>query len=167
MKRTLLWVLGLGCAGAALAFIISGRSQPSTTAIAAEQGKPQPAKPAPAQAAPAGQAAMPGAAPSAGEKIIHTFEDKTKMEEFARFWQQRQGILLRMTVLQAYLNEEQTNLSSINQKLATDYQVDVTKNYALDTERRVLIEREPPAPGAPAESAAVQPGQQPAPAKSQ
>ena len=86
-------------------------------------------------------------APKAGEKIVHTFEDAAKMEEFKKVWQQRQGVLMRMSVLQAYWNEEQTLLDQLNHTLSSQYGLDVAKTYSLDGVRRVLIEQEaPPAP---------------------
>ena len=86
----------------------------------------------------------------AGEKIVHTFEDDAKMDEFKKLWQQRQGILVRMSVLQAYWTEEQTLLDQLKSALSNDYKLDVAKSYYLDNARRVLIEQEsPPAPAVP------------------
>ena len=81
-------------------------------------------------------------APKAEEKVAFTFENNAKMEEFTKLWQQRQGMIVRMTVLQAYWNEEQAGLAQLNNKLTADYKLDATKNYSLDAKRRVLIERE-------------------------
>ena len=84
------------------------------------------------------------------------------MKEFTHLWQQRQTVLLRMTVLQSYWNEEQAALAKLNDQLATTYHLDATKNYSLDSTRRVLIEREnphPPPPTAGAAPAAETPSQ--------
>ena len=126
MKRGLPWMVGTGCAGLAMMVI-------------AEAAKEQPVAPV----APAAAAA---------EKIVFTFPDDTKMQEFMKLWQQRQGIVLRMTVLQAYWNEEQTALAELNNKLTTDYKLDPKKNYSLDDKRRALIEHEAPPSPQPAES---------------
>ncbi len=92
-------------------------------------------------------AAPAPAAPPINEQVVYTFDDEVKMREFTRLWQQRQGIVLKMTVLQSYWREEEQALVELNNKLTADYQLDVNKNYFLDSDRRVLIERElPPAP---------------------
>ena len=66
-------------------------------------------------------------------------------------WQQRQAVMLRMSVLNAYWTEEQAAIAQLNEQLATQYHVDVNKSYTLDTEHRTLIERPaPPPPPAPA-----------------
>ena len=106
------------------------------------------AKATPAASTPEKPEAPPAVAGSAGEKIAYTFTDDAKMEGFAKLSQQRQGIFVRMTVLQAYFNEEQAALAQLNTKLTKDYNLDMTKNYSLDNKRRVLIEREAP-PAAP------------------
>ena len=77
------------------------------------------------------------------------------MKEFETLWRKRQAAIVRMTVLQSYWNEEQAGLVELNNQLTTGYQVDIAKNYSLDTQRRVLIEREE-APQAPAEAPADQ-----------
>ncbi len=101
------------------------------------------------------QPAPPTGAAQPGGKIVHTFEDSAKMEEFKKVWQQRQGILMRMSVLQAYWNEEKTLLEQLNHTLSSQYALDVAKSYSLDDTRRVLIEQEPPpaAPPAPSQNA--------------
>ena len=97
--------------------------------------------------------AMPAAtavAPSVpeGEKVVYTFSDQTKMEEFARLWQQRQRAVLRMTVLQSYWNEEQGVLQQLNDQLSKEYNLDVNKNYRFDNQRKVLVEVPAPAEAA-------------------
>ena len=145
MKRMpLRWVIGIGCAGVALGLLLLGQHRDSATAIAEEVSQ----SPASSEAAPT--------PPPEGEKIVHTFEDEAKMKTFANLWQQRQAILLRMTVLKTYWEQEQATLTQVNNKLAADYQVDVTKNYTMDGNRRVLIEREAP-PSAATEPAPTQP----------
>ena len=96
-------------------------------------------------AAPDSKASSPvPASSSSDEKIVHTFEDPAKLEEFKKVWQQRQGILVRMSVLQAYWNEEQTLLDQLNHTLSGQYALDITKSYYLDATRRVLIEQAAP-----------------------
>ena len=99
--------------------------------------------------------APPAASAPSGEKIVHTFPDDAKMEEFKKLWQQRQGVLVRMSVLQAYWNEEQTLLDQLNHTLSTDDALDVSKSYSLDSARRVLIEQEAPPALPPAASNAT------------
>ena len=119
-----------------------------------------------ADAQPAASADKPaGQENAAPEKIAYTFDDEAKMKDFTQLWQQRQTVLLRMTVLQSYWNEEQATLAKLNNQLATTYHLDATKNYSLDSTRHVLIEREnlrssqPPTPAAQAADAASQAGQ--------
>lgn len=132
MKRTVTVLTALaGLAVVALWLRVGG--QGSTVAIAEQAPQQAPAAPQ----------------PSGPEKVAFTFENDEKMQEFARLWQQRQGIVLRMTVLQAYWNEEQAALAEVNNKFAADYKLDVAKNYTLDTDRKVLIEREAPPSAGP------------------
>lgn len=121
-------------------------------------------------AAPSASAPAQAQAPAATETVVHTFADEDQMKVFADLWRQRQSVLLRMSVLQSYWNEEQAAIAQLNDKLKQDYQVDPSKSYSLDTKRRVLVER----PGEPAAPAAAQPEgaapaspapQAPAPAK--
>lgn len=104
--------------------------------------------------APAARPATP-AGQSAGEQIVYTFQNDEQMRAFTNLWQQRQGIVVRMTVLESYWREEQRVMTQINNRLAIDYKLDTTKNYMLDPDRRVLVEREPssPSPASPASSA--------------
>lgn len=90
------------------------------------------------------------------EKVIYTFSNEDQMKTFAQLWQQRRGMLVRMSVLKAYFDEEQTRLQELDQKLAADYKIDVNKNYILDSQRRVIVETAAPAedPAAAAPSAA-------------
>jgi len=114
----------------------------------------------PAPAAEAG-AAPPEAAPAEEGKVVHTFADEPAMRAFADLWQQRQSVLVRMAVLKAYWDSENSLVGQLNKQFADDYQVDVAKLYALDEQRRVLIER--PAPPAPQPAATEgQPAAQPA-----
>ena len=163
MKRWLPWMFGLACAGLILPAVFrdSLMGAPGDRAEAAKKedqvaaaqpaGKPQ--APAPV----ALQADGAGSQPPAG-KVIYTFADEDKMREFMKLWQQRQGIVLRMTVLQAYWNQEHEALAKLNNQLATDYHLDTTKSYSFDDQRRALIEHEAP----PAAQSANQPAPQPA-----
>ncbi|MBI2104495.1 MAG: hypothetical protein HYT90_02780 [Candidatus Omnitrophica bacterium] len=113
-------------------------------------------------------AAEPETQPASEEadegKVIHTFADEDAMKAFAELWQQRQSVIVRMAVLKAYWDSENSLVAQLNKQLADDYQVDVAKLYALDEQRRVLIER--PAPAAPEPAAEAQPAAEPQPAAS-
>ena len=93
-----------------------------------------------------------GAAPAAGSeaatpKVAYTFPDDEAVKTFSKQWQQRQAASVRIAVLQAYLSQERGNLTQLDDKFKTMYQVDITKNFNLNRQRRVLIELEqPPAP---------------------
>lgn len=91
--------------------------------------------------------------PETPETVVHTFTDEAQMTAFAELWRQRQSAVLRMSVLQAYWNEEQAVITQVNGRLTQDYHVDPAKNYSLDTQRRVLLEQPAPAtarsPGPP------------------
>ena len=146
----MLWASQWPVAAAAQETAQTKPSSSATTKVAVQTSPSGGAAPA---ATPTAQAGLPAeASAKAGngkEKIVHTFEDAAKMEEFAKLWQQRQGILVRMSVLQAYWNEEQTLLDQLNHTLSGQYALDVSKSYYLDGTRRVLIEQEtPPVPPA-------------------
>ena len=145
MKRTGSWVVAAQCLVAVLGCAFGGQSWGGVTA-AEEISQPAQAASKPA-APPASQQ------PAAQEKIAYTFEDEAKLNAFRELSQQRQAIVLRMTVLQAYWNQEQANLSKVEGKLAADYKLDLTKAYTLDSDRRVLIER----PAAPVQEATPAP----------
>ena len=96
---------------------------------------------------PAGAEAAPPAAPAANAnaeegKVVHTFTDDAAMEGFAKLWQQRQGVLVRMAVLKSYWEAEKDALSKLEAKLVADYQMDATKQYTINEQQRTLIERE-------------------------
>lgn len=123
MKRVTLWIVGAGIVGVAFTLTLQARER---------QAKAPAAKP------PA--AVTPPVAEAPAETIAFTFTDEATMEQFARFWQQRQATLTRMTVLQAYWKEEQANVQQANEQLLSQYNLDVSKNYTLDAKRRVLLE---------------------------
>jgi len=127
----------VGCVGVGLVVMGHGLNPHAMTASAAQ------AK----ESAPTAKVSPSGVDQTGKEKIVYTFSDDAKMSEFTNLWRQRQAVILRMTVLQSYWNEEQTVLKQLNEKFTTDYKLDVAKNYVLDDKRRVLIERELP-PGA-------------------
>ena len=120
MKRTALWIVGAGVAGLALMLALRAQEQQGQTTQA-----PDPAQP---------------------EKIAFTFTDEEQMKEFAKVWQQRQAVITRMAVLQAYWNQEQPNLQESNTQLLSKYNLDVNKNYTLDAVRKVLVEQEATTP---------------------
>ena len=97
-------------------------------------------------------APAPAAAPAKPtEKVAYTFADQTKVDAFAKLWQQRQATVLRMTVLKSYFLEEEETLKKLNDQFAKDYNLDVSKNYKFDNERKVILELDTPAaPPAPA-----------------
>ena len=125
-----------------MAVLLAGQNRPAAIAVA-ETATGQPA----AQAIPAATTGQ--AAPA--EKVVFTFENDEKMQEFETLWRQRQVAVVRMTVLQSYWTEEQALLTQLNEKLTSDYKVDTKKTYSLDPQRRVLIERgeAQPAPTGP------------------
>jgi hypothetical protein len=89
-------------------------------------------------------------APAPGEeKVVYTFSDDAKLEEFAKIWQERQATILKMSVLQSYWNEEEKKLEQLNGQFSQQYNVDVKKNYRFDKDQKAIIEiNEPvPAPG--------------------
>ena len=136
MKRMVAGLIGAGGL-VALAVVLYSQMQQPETAIA-ETPKAQ-AKAASANAS--AKTATPAEA-AAPEKVVYTFEDDAKMGEFTNLWQQRESAIIRMSVLQSYWNQERDLLAKFNDKLTTDYKLDMAKNYFLDRTRRALIERE-------------------------
>jgi len=136
MKRAVLWIVGVGIVGVGLMLALRAQEQ----AQAPSQAQQPPAT-------------------AQQEKVAFTFTDDAQMQTFAQFWQQRQVVLTRMAVLQAYWDQEQAGLADVNQKLLSQYNLDVNKNYTLDADRKVLIEREA------TQEQAAQLGQAPAPAQ--
>lgn len=118
MKRATLWTIGAGVTGVALVIALRAQEQPS------------------------GKAELVKEAAAPADKIAFTFSDDQKMQEFAQLWQQRQVVLTRMAVLQSYWNVEQGGLNETNKQLLEKFNLDVNKNYTLDTDRKVLVERE-------------------------
>jgi hypothetical protein len=104
------------------------------------------------------------AAPVPEGKVVHTFADEATMKEFTDLWQQRQAMLVRMSLLQAYWNNEQAALGRFNSQMQSQYGLDTaTKNYFLDGTRKVVVEREAPAETtASPDAAPVAPTQPPA-----
>ena len=155
MKQRQVWGLGIGGVAVVVGLVVYARSQSMTNVFAESAKQPAAKSQTAAAAAPskptAGQAGAPAA--GAGEsskdgKVAYTFENDEKMRQFAALSQQRQGILLRLSVLRAYAGEEQANLMELDQRFAKEYGLDVTKSYMLDPRRRVLLEQEAP-PAAP------------------
>ena len=173
-RRWSMWsALGVACLGVGLALTLhhdasraeGETAQPSSQSTTpASQSSPSPQL---SSSTPAATSAQPGmmtqaaTAPAAGETIIHTFQDEATMREFAKLWQQRQAILTRMAVLQAYWTQEEPGLGQVNQQLLSQYHLDVNKNYTLDTERKVLIELPAPPAKSPPTSGQPGPGGQP------
>ncbi len=141
MKRAMTsWIIGsVGLASVLVAVTSQARERKPKAPPAATQVEDVAVVPA----APA----VAGASPS--EVTAFTFTDQSQMEAFAKQWQQRQDALTRMAVLQAYWNQEQTALQQMNSVLLTTYNLDVNKNYTLDTERRVLLEQGGAPPASP------------------
>ena len=157
MKRTRRWVVGVGCVGIALTGIWSGMGQ---GIAAAAQDKPaaQPVTPVVKQKSkppmiPDAAATPPEAGSKAPEHVVYTFESDERMKEFAGLWQKRQTMLLRMSVLKSYWEQEQDALTQLSKNLTTDYHLDLSKSYTLDAQRRMILEREVPAAAGAASAA--------------
>ena len=129
MKRVGFWFNGLGVM---TALILYGCGQGAVKA----QGEPDPA-----EEDQAATETAPGA-----ERVVHSFSDDAQLQAFANLWQQRQGVTVRLTVLRAYVSEEESALTQLNNIMHDDYSIDPLKEYLLDTERRVILEVERPAP---------------------
>ena len=143
MKRPLTLILVAGLVSVLLTLALQAQEK---AAPAATPSKPAAATPATAPAVP----------PTG--TVVYTFPDETQMREFAQMWTKRQAALTRMAVLQGYLNVEQAALGQLNEELLSKYHLDVKKNYSLDTERKVLLEREQPAAEAAQEGQNALPG---------
>ena len=158
MRRSGRWIGVVGMSSAALLWALQAHGQ-QAQAPAPEKAKEQQAQPPTPQK---GQEtlAQPSPATAADKPAAFAFKDDAQMQEFGKLWQQRQAVITRMAVLQAYWDQEQGNLTQVNQQLLSQYNLDVNKNYALDTNRKVLVEQE--APAAPAPGAQPQAQKQPA-----
>lgn len=127
-------------------------------------GGPAPA--ADSEATP-GEGQLTAATPEAEEgTVVHTFADEQELQAFGNLWQQRQGSGVRLAVLKSFWDEEDADLTKLNSTLTETYTLDVAKNYTLDAQRRVIIERPaPPAPPAadalPGAPASASPGAAP------
>ncbi|MBI3321487.1 MAG: hypothetical protein HYZ91_04375 [Candidatus Omnitrophica bacterium] len=102
------------------------------------------------------------ATPEEPGTVVHTFPDEAGVEAFSNIWQQRQAIMTRMMVLNAYWDQERAELGRVNQQLLSEYHLDVGKHYTLDPKRKVLLESPAAPPTAPAQ--AGQEASPPAPA---
>ncbi len=142
MKRPWRRIVGVGGLALTLAGFVQGFPRETTTALAAWGKKPQTAKPEPAPAATTAPLAAPGV--GQGEHVVHTFENEAKLQEFKQLWEQRQAVILRMTVLKAYWDNEQTTRTKLNDLFAKEYNLDASKDYVLDTKRSVILERQAP-----------------------
>jgi hypothetical protein len=136
MKNALPLVL-VGIAGIGVGFALRGAPQGTPPAVV-EQAKTK--------------AIEESMTPVEGT-VVHTFASDDEMRAFAQRWQQRQALLIRQAMLEAYWNNEQSSLNAVNQRITNDYQLDSSKNYVLDSERRVILER----PGAPGDDAPATP----------
>ena len=149
MKRVVPLVLVVGGVGLALWFVARAqRPQPALPSAPPAQTIP------PAAVSPTPPSPEPPVAPAQAEgtePVVYQFEDEAKMREFAGLWQSRQKTLLRLAVLRAYWDNEQSGATTLNTQLETQYHLNPANNYTLDGEKRVLIER--PASAAPPESA--------------
>ena len=152
MKRPWSRVIGVGGLALTLAGVVQGVPRDTTTALAAwGKKKPQTATPEPATAAPTTPPAAPGV--GSGEQVVYTFENEAKLQEFKQLWEQRQAVILRMTVLKAYWDNEQTIRTKLSDLFAQEYNLDASKDYVLDAKRSVILERQaPPETSQPAPS---------------
>lgn len=122
----------------------------AAAAIGVAQAAP---KDKPKAAAAAEAPAVQASAPAQEQRVVHAFQDDQQLQQFTQLWQQRQGLLIRLSVLQAYASEEQVALQELDNQFASTYHLDMRQldRYTLDAEKKVLIER------AAAEAAAPSP----------
>jgi len=132
MKKSLPWFIVVGLVGVIFGILAKTPAQEGRSLTAPGS-----------MGAPSVSSALPTAVAKDGT-VVHTFEDQDAMRSFAIIWQQRQGITMRMNVLQTYWNSEQTLLAKMNEQLKSEYSLDTTSNYFLNGEERQLIEREAP-----------------------
>lgn len=103
-----------------------------------------------------GRPPVPKASGGSAQTVVFTFADEAGVQAFANVWRQREQVLARLATLQEYWAREQQELAGLTQRLAAEYHVDVAKSYALDPQRKVLIEQSPsspvPVPAQPAET---------------
>ncbi len=155
MKRVVTGLVLASTVVAGLATAFMSVNDSATDAVAAPAKKPA-AKPQAAPATPplpaaaiAPAATSPINDPAAAatgtgqEKVAFVFANEQQLNEFGKLSQQRQGILVRMSVLRAYFSEEQAGLAELDKKMVGEYKLDMNKNYSYDPQRRALIEREP------------------------
>ena len=139
MKRTILGILGAVLVGVGLVWALQAQDQQATKAPAAQPPASS------VQASPTSQ----GAPAASAQKVAHSFTDDAEMKQFTQLWQVHQAVVIRMNVLQAYLDQEKSNLAQTNEQLLSKFSVDVNKNYTFDGEHKQLFEREtPPQPTA-------------------
>ena len=126
---------------------------PSPPAAPAASGSPPEA---PAAASVEAHAEPTASGEAEGDRrVVYKFASKDEMKGFLQMWQQRQAIMMRMAVLQAYWNEEQDRLTQVNKQLAESYHMDLTKRYVLEDELMHLIELKDVAEPEPSIPAAV------------
>ena len=132
MKRAALVVVGAGVISIGLMLALRAQEQQAGAKSSA-------VSPAPASGV---TAAANSAAPATPEgKIAFTFVDDAQLQKFAQLWRQRQAALTKMAVLQSYWKDEQTVLDNMNTEFKTQYNIDVSKNYRFDPDKKVLIEQ--------------------------
>ena len=146
MKRSTHFLLGI----ALFSFVI---------ALPVAHAKDKPAASAPATKAASKNQADQTKAPATQEPTpVFTFADDAQIQQFAQLWQQRQATLTKLAVLRTYETQEDSALKQLNDQLTSQFHVDTMKSYALDTKRKVLVERpQPEQPVAPATPAATSP----------
>ena len=132
MKRTVLCVIGAALLSAAGAAGLWAKERKATK-----------------EAAPAAQPSAPAAAALEEGTVAFTFKDEDQMREFGKLWTLRQASLTRLAVLQDYATEEQAELASLNKLLLSQYNLDIQKNYTLNTDHKTLIEKPLPIPAEP------------------
>ena len=135
MKQVLPWLVAVGCLGVAVGAVLKGQGSQAATGSAP---MPQIGQPA-------------GSVLTGEENVVHRFESDAEIQEFANLWQPREGVRLRMAILQGYWNGEQGVLAQVTDQLNSDYDLDSNQNYFLDSEQRVL--REQPTPAAEGQEA--------------
>ncbi|MBI1991640.1 MAG: hypothetical protein HYS71_00165 [Candidatus Omnitrophica bacterium] len=124
MRRTIPWLIIVGWVGVAAGFLLRDR---------------YPSAPAPVANAPAPQASM---APATTGRVAHTFADEASVQAFVALWQQRQGILVRLAMLEDYGKNEQLTLQQLDSSLRSQYALDPEGRYTIDTDQRAILKEE-------------------------
>lgn len=135
MRQTLRWLLGVGSAGIALVFVLTGVREPvvprTTIApvkrVAAPEDAPLPRTEqsgsqrdtTPPVTRPSEAGTTEDRAAVAKEKVVFTFADEPAMHRFIVLWRERESLLTRLRTLEGYWNKEQAAQVRLDRELAT------------------------------------------------